>query len=61
MNFFSPKGTRLFYSPPDTDAVFDGSDGKFSGALASIKKKDVLVLTELGQIAFAKEGISLSE
>jgi hypothetical protein len=61
MNFFSPKGTRLFYSPADTGAVFDGSDGKFSGTLASIKNEDVLVITESGQIAFAKEGISLSE
>jgi hypothetical protein len=49
----------IFYSPADTDAVFDGSDGKFCGALASIENEDVLVITESGQIAFTKEGISL--
>lgn len=59
MNFFSPKGTRLFYSPADTDAVFDGSDGKYCGTLARIENEDVLVITESGQIAFTKEGISL--
>lgn len=59
MNFFSPAGVRLFYSPADTGAIFDGSDGKFSGTLAKVNDDDVLVVTEKGQLVFAKEGISL--
>jgi hypothetical protein len=61
MNFFSSKGTRLFYSPSSTGAIFDGESGDFSGSLAIIKNKDVLVITDKGQIAFAKDGVSLTE
>lgn len=61
MNFFSSKGTRLFYSPSNTGAIFDGDSGEFCGTLANIKDKDVLVITDNGQITLAKDGISLTE
>ena len=60
INFFSSKGKRLFYSPSETDALFDGKNGKFCGTLATLKAEKVLVLTEKGQLAFMTEGISLS-
>ena len=59
LNFFSSEGTRLFYSPPDTGAIFDGEDGEFCGTLASYEGQDVLVITEKGQIAFAKSGVAI--
>jgi len=40
--------------------LFGGEDGKFCGTLATLKDEKVLVLTEKGQLAFMKEGISLS-
>ena len=60
INFFSSNGERLFYSPSETDALFGGEDGEFCGTLATLKGEKVLVLTEKGQLAFIKEGISLS-
>lgn len=60
MNFFSSNGTRMFYSPSDTDALFGGENGEFCGTLATLKSEKVLVLTEKGQLAFMKEGVSLS-
>ena len=60
INFFSSKGKRLFYSPPETDALFNGEDGEFCGTLATLKNEKVLVLTEKGQLAFMREGVSLS-
>lgn len=60
VNFFSPNGTRMFYSPSDTDALFGGENGEFCGTLATLKDEKVLVLTEKGQLAFMKEGVSLS-
>ena len=60
INFFSPDGDRLFYSPPETDAIFEGEDGEFAGSLASIKDEKVLVVTEKGQLALVKNGISLN-
>lgn len=60
INFFSSNGERLFYSPSETDALFGGEDGEFCGTLALLKDEKVLVLTEKGQLAFMKEGISLS-
>lgn len=60
INFFSSNGERLFYSPAETDALFGGEDGEFCGTLATLKDEKVLVLTEKGQLAFVKEGISLS-
>ena len=61
LNFFSPAGDRIFYSPPETDAIFDSEEGEFAGALARIRDESVLVVTEKGQLALAKSGISLSE
>lgn len=60
INFFSSKGKRLFYSPSETDALFGGEDGEFSGTLVTLKGEKVLVLTEKGQLALMKEGITLS-
>ncbi len=60
INFFSSNGKRLFYSPSETDALFGGEDGEFSGTLATLKEEKVLVLTEKGQLAFIKEEIPLS-
>ena len=60
MNFFSSNGTRMFYSPSDTDALFGGENGEFCGTLATLNGEKVLVLTEMGQLAFMKEGVSLS-
>jgi len=60
INFFSPKGVRLFYSPSETDAVFGGENGEFCGTLATFKGAKVLVLTEKGQLAFMSEGINIS-
>lgn len=60
INFFSSNGKRMFYSPSETDALFGGEDGEFCGTLATLKGEKVLVLTEKGQLAFMKKGISLS-
>ncbi len=59
INFFSSKADRLFYSPSETDALFGGEDGEFCGALATLNDEKVLVLTEKGQLAFIKAGITL--
>ena len=59
INFFSSNGERLFYSPPETDAIFDGENGEFSGSLASLKDTNVLIVTEKGQLALVKSGVSL--
>jgi hypothetical protein len=56
-NFYSSSGDRLFYSPPETGAIFDGDKGEFSGSLATLKDVNVLVVTEKGQIALAKSGV----
>jgi hypothetical protein len=60
MNFYSPDGARVFYSPADTGAVFGGDSGTFCGTLAVLDQEQVLVLTENGQLALLKNGISLS-
>lgn len=57
INFFSLNGDRFFYSPPKTDAIFDGENGEFAGSLAFIKDEKVLVVTEKGQIALVKSGV----
>lgn len=61
INFYSPKGLRLFYSPPKTDAIFDGNKGKFCGAIASKDGENVLALTKKGVITFARAEILLFE
>ena len=49
MNFFSSKGARLFYSPYDTDALFENQSGKFCGTLAIVRDEGVVILTENGR------------
>ena len=61
INFFSSTGERLFYSPPETDAIFDGENGEFGGSLAIINDTKVLNVTEIGQLALVKSGVSLHE
>jgi hypothetical protein len=58
INFFSPYGKRIFYVPSGSDALFGSETGEFCGALATANNKTVLMLTEKGQSAFKKEGIS---
>lgn len=60
INFFSASGDRIFYSPPKTDAIFDGEKGEFAGAMATLNDKNVLAVTEKGQITLAKSGVSLN-
>ena len=60
INFFSSGGKRLFYSPSETSALFGSENGEFCGTLAVLKDEKVLVLTEKGQLAFMKEGVSFS-
>ena len=49
LNFFSPKGKRLFYLPKNAVAVFDSDNGKFSGVLAMGRNRQYnLYLTEYG-------------
>ena len=61
INFYSSSGDRLFYSSPETDAIFDAENGDFSGSLASLKGSSVLLVTEKGQLALVKNGVSLHE
>ena len=58
LNFFSPYGKRMFFTPSGSAALFGSDDGEFYGALASVNDKVVIVLTEKGQSVFQKEGIS---
>lgn len=44
INFFSPKGKRLFYNPTKGQAVF-GMDGSFCGVVASVSNEPTLALT----------------
>ncbi|WP_206422900.1 hypothetical protein [Photobacterium sanguinicancri] len=61
INFFSSSGERVFYSPPETGAIFDGDKGEFAGSMATIKGGKVLVVTEKGQLALVKSGVSLTQ
>jgi hypothetical protein len=61
INFFSSSGDRLFYSPPETDAIFDGEEGEFAGSIATLKDTKVLAVTEKGQLALAKSGVTLTQ
>lgn len=58
INFFSPYGDRIFYAPSGSDALFGSEDGEFCGALATANNKTVLMLTEKGELAFKKKGIT---
>jgi hypothetical protein len=57
INFFSPYGKRLFYTPSVSDALFGSEDGEFCGALSTVNGKTILMLTEKGQAGFKKAGI----
>jgi hypothetical protein len=57
INFFSPYGKRIFYTPSGSDALFGSEDGEFCGALATSNGKTVLMLTEKGQLALKKGGV----
>jgi hypothetical protein len=58
INFFSPFGKRMFYTPSGSDALFGSESGEFSGALSTVNGKTVLMITENGQTALKKAGIS---
>ncbi len=49
LNFFSPKGKRLFYNPGKGVGIFHGKRVFFCGVLARLDGKLQLVLTEKGQ------------
>lgn len=61
INFFSSSGERVFYSPPETDAIFDGDKGEFAGSIATQNDTKVLAVTEKGQLALVKSGVSLTQ
>jgi hypothetical protein len=48
-NFYSTKGTRLFYSPKSSVGLYHGEKGFFCGVLAKIDGRPRLALTEKGQ------------
>jgi hypothetical protein len=47
-NFFSPRGTRVFYNPKNGRGVYGGGDGSFCGVLAMVDGSFSLALTENG-------------
>lgn len=49
VNFYTEDGERIFYSPPETYAIFDSNSGKYCGVIARLNKQNVLVVTENGQ------------
>lgn len=57
LNFFSPYGKRMFFTPSGSAALFGSDDGEFCGALATVNGKTVMILTENGQSALQTEGI----
>lgn len=61
MNSFSSSGERMFYSPPETDAIFDGDKGEFAGSIAILQEIKVLVVTEKGQLALIKSDVELQQ
>ena len=61
INYFSSDGERLFYTPPETGALFSSDNGEFCGTLAILKDELVIVLTEKGQLAFPEEGITITD
>jgi|GEM_PF-1951290 len=58
INFFSPYGDRIFFAPSGSDALFGSENGEFCGALATANNKTVLMLTEKGELAFKKKGVT---
>lgn len=61
INYFSPNGERLFYTPPETGALFHGERGHFCGTLATLNDELVLVLTEKGQMTFLEKEIAITK
>jgi hypothetical protein len=57
INFFSPFGKRMFYTPPGSSALFGSEGGEFCGALSTVNNKTVLLLTEKGQSILKNEGV----
>jgi len=57
INFFSPYGKRMFYTPSGSAALFGSENGEFCGALATANNKTVLMLTEKGITALKEEGV----
>lgn len=60
INFYSPDGDRLFYSPADIDVLFDGEKGDFCGAIVLNNNQPTLAITEKGQLTFSKAGVAVS-
>lgn len=60
INFYSPDGDRLFYSPAGIDVLFDGENGNFCGAIVLNKNQPTLAITEKGQLAFSRAGVSVN-
>jgi len=60
VNLFSPsvKVKRLFYSPPNTGAIFDAEEGTFCGTISLNNNKAVLLITNEGYRAFIRGGVS---
>jgi phosphosulfolactate phosphohydrolase-like enzyme len=52
VNFFSPFGRRVFYSPAGHAGVFSAEDGSFCGVVAKIQEKISLVLISHGTEVF---------
>jgi hypothetical protein len=52
VNFFSPNGHRVFYSPAGQAGVFNAEDGSFCGVVAKIQERNSLVLTSHGTEVF---------
>jgi hypothetical protein len=48
----------MFYAPSESYALFGAENGELCGTLATVNDKTVLMLTEKGQLALKKEGIS---
>jgi hypothetical protein len=57
INFFSPFGKRMFYTPSESKALFGSETGEFCGALSTINNKTMLLLTETGQSVLKNEGV----
>jgi hypothetical protein len=58
INFFSPFGKRMFYTPSGSSALFGSENGEFCGTLSTANNKTTLLLTEKGQSILKNEGVS---
>jgi len=57
INFFSPFGKRMFYTPSGSSALFGSDNGEFCGTLSTANNKTTLLLTEKGQSILKNEGV----